>query len=226
MIKGQDGVDISLPRFRYADQGIVEPFMDFKVDNFIPTGGRRNGYYTFFLSHMHEGKYLLSLIIFIDHLKGLTRMSNGNGGFSVPDETWDYGTIYTSPTSKKLLLLRFPHLERCVVELSLYTDHTIHGRTVSLYEANHCPGAVMFLFNGVASKDPKSPLFNETFNVLHTGDFRFKNSMLKHFVKPTTIEEVKLGEDTKGTPEKQNYMEIDYLYMDNTFATHAESFPS
>jgi hypothetical protein len=84
----------------------------------------------------------------------------------------------------------------------------------------------MFLFNGVASKDPKSPLFNETFNVLHTGDFRFKNSMLNHFVKPTATEEVKEEEDTKETPEKQNYMEIDYLYMDNTFATHGESFPS
>ena len=84
----------------------------------------------------------------------------------------------------------------------------------------------MFLFNGVASKDPKSPLYNETFNILHTGDFRFKNSMLKHFVQPATAEEVKESDDNKETPEKQTYMEIDYLYMDNTFATHAESFPS
>jgi hypothetical protein len=84
----------------------------------------------------------------------------------------------------------------------------------------------MFLFNGVASKDPKSPLFNENFNILHTGDFRFKNSMLKHFVLPSSNEEAKETENSKETPEKQNYMEIDYLYMDNTFATHAESFPS
>ena len=55
MIKGPDGQEIQLPRFRYCDQGVVEPFLDFKVDNFYPTGGRKHGYYTFFLSHCHEG---------------------------------------------------------------------------------------------------------------------------------------------------------------------------
>jgi len=39
--------------------------------------------------------------------------------------------------------------------------------------------------------------------VLHTGDFRFKASMLDHF-----------------TDEK-----IDFLYLDNTFATTEEDFP-
>jgi Cft2 family RNA processing exonuclease len=63
---------------------------------------------------------------------------------------------------------------------------------VTLYEANHCPGAVMLLFEG-----PKG-------RVLHTGDFRFKPSMLDHFT----------GKD------------IDCLYMDNTFATTEEDFPS
>ena len=50
----------------------------------------------------------------------------------------------------------------------------------------------MFLFKG-----PKG-------TVLHTGDFRFKPSMLDYF------------KDEK----------IDYLYLDNTFATIEEDFPS
>jgi hypothetical protein len=48
-----------LPKFRYVNQGVVEPFLDFKVDNFYGGGGRK-GKYTFFLSHMHEGRYFIS----------------------------------------------------------------------------------------------------------------------------------------------------------------------
>ena len=46
----------------------------------------------------------------IDHLRGLNK-KNDYGGYSVPDEDWRWGTIYTSPTSMKLLILRFPHLK-------------------------------------------------------------------------------------------------------------------
>ena len=96
------------------------------------------------------------------------------GGFHVPDDAWDYGTIYCSPASKSLLLLRFPHLEPNVRELTLYTEHQVKGRSVTLYEANHCPGAVMFLFRGAVAEGIDVTL-------LHTGDFRFKPSMLEHF---------------------------------------------
>ncbi len=94
------------------------------------------------------------------------------GGFHIPDEDWDHGTIYTSPTSKILLLLRFPHLRPYVVELELHQVHTIRGRSIKLIEANHCPGAVMFLM-----KD------EDNTTILHTGDFRFKPNMLKNFFK-------------------------------------------
>ncbi len=63
----------------------------------------------------------------------------------------------------------------------------------------------MFLFSGSPLKST-----NISVNLLHTGDFRFKPSMLEHFKLP--------GDGT-------SYLEIDYLYLDNTFATHAEGFP-
>ena len=173
----------------------------------------------------------------------------------MPDEDWDYGTIYTSPTSMKILLLRFPHLRPHVTPLELQTPHIIRGRTVTLYEANHCPGAVMFLFQGPnpalqkekrpsemkerksmspnrqgseqqpSCNEPKIQSKDGNLTILHTGDFRFKSAMLDHFkikaAHPTCSSE---GEEEKA--EEQLYIEIDRLYMDNTFATSAEDFPT
>ncbi|TNV72855.1 hypothetical protein FGO68_gene9710 [Halteria grandinella] len=48
--------------------------------------------------------------------------------------------------------------------------------------------------------------------VLHTGDFRYKESMLQHLLE--TNEE-----------GMEKYIKIDRLYLDNTFATSAEDFP-
>jgi len=67
---------------------------------------------------------------------------------------------------------------------------------VTLLEANHCPGATMFIFKSHMG------------TVLHTGDFRFVNRMLKEIDKHT---------DGQG---------VDYIHMDNTFATSAEHFPT
>ena len=136
-------------------------------------------------------------MILIDHLRGLSRRNdfggNGSYSFSSPDEDWSWGTIYTSPKSKAILLLRFPHLRPYVRSLELYKEYQIkQDLKVTFHEANHCPGAVMILFKG-----PKG-------TVLHTGDFRFKESMLENL---------------------KNQI-IDYLYLDNTFATTDEEFPS
>jgi hypothetical protein len=54
-------------------QGILEPYSDFKVDNFYSF---KKNQFTFFLTHMHEGTTIHSNLL-LDHLKGLSR----DGGY-------------------------------------------------------------------------------------------------------------------------------------------------
>jgi mRNA degradation ribonuclease J1/J2 len=85
----------------------------------------------------------------------------------MPDVDWNYGKIYCSPIASRILTARFPHLKPYVVTLEMHRDYVIKGRTVHLLPANHCPGAVMFVFKGPGG------------TVLHTGDFRFREEMVK-----------------------------------------------
>jgi DNA cross-link repair 1A protein len=78
--------------------------------------------------------------------------------------------------------------------------YEIKGRMVWLLPANHCPGAAMIL---VRSPDNRY--------ILHTGDFRFR---------PKMIDELKIIQG----PDQP--IKIDFVYMDNTFGTSDEAFPS
>jgi DNA cross-link repair 1B protein len=105
--------------------------------------------YTFFLSHCHA-----------DHIMGLT-------------SSWNYGKIYCSEISKILICDKFPNLKNHVHDLTMDEEHWIYldeqkkeGVSVVLIDACHCPGAVMFLIKGKMG------------TVMHTGDFRFHESML------------------------------------------------
>ncbi|KAL6119747.1 dclre1b [Pungitius sinensis] len=104
----------------------------------------------FFLSHMHS-----------DHTVGLT-------------STWSNRPIYCSPTTAALLRLKLQVKEMWIHPLELgdpcllpLDDIGKERLTVTLIEANHCPGAVMFLFEGYFG------------SILYTGDFRYTPSMLR-----------------------------------------------
>ncbi len=111
----------------------------------------QEGLRMYFLSHMHA-----------DHTHGL-----GDG--------WALGTIFCSPVTKALLHLKWPGIaEDRVVALEEGATHLLfldEGRTMSmtvgLVPANHCPGAVMFLWQGYFG------------TLLYTGDFRFHPAMLE-----------------------------------------------
>ncbi|CAJ1085324.1 ' exonuclease Apollo [Xyrichtys novacula] len=104
----------------------------------------------FFLSHMHS-----------DHTVGLT-------------STWSDRPIYCSPTTAILLKLKLQVKEQWIHPLELGQPHLLplddinkERLTVTLIDANHCPGAVMFLFEGYFG------------SILYTGDFRYSPSMLR-----------------------------------------------
>jgi L-ascorbate metabolism protein UlaG (beta-lactamase superfamily) len=75
-------------------------------------------------------------------------------------------TIYCSPVSARLLAhdwrLRAPQVQ----ELPLGQPLVLQGVTVTAIDANHCPGAVMLLF--------EVPTLDGSVNrILHTGDCRW-----------------------------------------------------
>ena len=90
---------------------------------------KRNDITHFFLTHAHT-----------DHTKSL-------------DVTWNHNKIYCSPLTKKLICDLKGIDERLVIELAFDKTHVIkldetESFNVTLIDANHCPGAVMFLFEG------------------------------------------------------------------------------
>uniref|UniRef100_A0A3Q2SUZ2 5' exonuclease Apollo n=1 Tax=Fundulus heteroclitus TaxID=8078 RepID=A0A3Q2SUZ2_FUNHE len=104
----------------------------------------------FFLTHMHS-----------DHTVGLT-------------STWSNRPIYCSPVTATLLRLKLQVKEQWIHPLELCEPYLLPlddiGKekvTVTLIDANHCPGAVMFLFEGYFG------------TILYTGDFRYTPSMLR-----------------------------------------------
>ena len=70
---------------------------------------------------------------------------------------------------------------------------------VTLLDANHVPGSVMFLFQGFMG------------NILHTGDFRYHQGM---------------GFNIMRVFQRQNiYLKIDEIILDNTYCDPIYKFP-
>jgi DNA cross-link repair 1B protein len=123
-----------------------------------------------FLSHLHA-----------DHIDGLNK-------------SWNF-PIFTSELNCKLAPKFISGINtNLLVPLKLNKEHALPlgpdiKLLVTLIEANHVPGAVLFLFRGFFG------------NVLYTGDFRFSQDMLKTSALETIL----------------NREDLDVLYLDNTF---------
>ncbi|CAH3190767.1 unnamed protein product, partial [Porites evermanni] len=97
-----------------------------------------------------------------DHTAGLT-------------SSWNTYRIYCSDVTRKLAIAKLGLRSELVVGLPLDEPVTINldevGEemlTVTLIDANHCPGSVMFVFEGYFGR------------ILYTGDFRFCERFLTH----------------------------------------------
>ncbi|KAJ6005358.1 DNA repair metallo-beta-lactamase [Penicillium sp. IBT 35674x] len=174
--------------------GIVEEFPEIQIDYFRKSP-ERPAPLACFLSHVHS-----------DHLQGL--------------ESFRAPFIYCSPATRELLLriekyphrmnfqkgilesrrLHYKHLGKILRPIPLNTPTDIeltpkkHVR-VTLFDANHCPGAVMFLIEGAGKA------------ILYTGDIRaeqwWTNALVRH---PLLI------------PYTMSRKRLDKVYLDTTFA--------
>ena len=125
----------------------------------------------YFLSHFHY-----------DHYGGMTK-------------SWNHPVI-CSPITAKLIFLKIKTNSKFIKILHLNEPEVIEKTEVTLLDANHCPGSVMFLFK----------LPNNGKVILHTGDFRADASMEEY-------------------PALWNN-KIDQLYLDTTYCKAEYDFPN
>ena len=164
--------------------GIVYEYPQIRVDRFEPTGKTCKHY---FLSHCHT-----------DHMEGLDRYRNdifSSGGVK----------LYGSPITVRILKNTYPDLKNNVKELSVECPEMVRVNEkgdcvmVTTIPAGHCPGSVMFLFEG-------------SHTVLYTGDFRINVADLPKYVHL----------HRNGKTKR-----LDNLYLDTTFCHEKyEHFPS
>uniref|UniRef100_A0A0D9V8L4 DNA repair metallo-beta-lactamase domain-containing protein n=1 Tax=Leersia perrieri TaxID=77586 RepID=A0A0D9V8L4_9ORYZ len=161
--------------------------LPFAVDTWGPSSRRRRHR---FLTHAHR-----------DHLVGAAAAAADSGGDGP-------GAVYATRLALDLAVRHFPLLEMGkVVEMevgkTVVVDDPAGAFSVTAYDANHCPGAVMFLFEGQFG------------SILHTGDCRLtpdcvQNLPLKYIAK-------------KG---KENICRLDFVFLDCTFSKCFLKLPS
>nr|XP_043615439.1 DNA ligase 6 isoform X2 [Erigeron canadensis] len=149
------------------------PHTKFIVDGFRFSGDHSVSY---FLSHFHS-----------DHYTGL-------------NSTWSKGIIYCSHVTAKLLVQILKVSEAFVVSLPLSQTVLVDRCEVTLVDANHCPGAVQFLFKIPVGEGDSYERY------VHTGDFRFSSSM---------VLDRNLGE----------FVGADAVFLDTTYCNPKYVFP-
>ncbi|KAJ6815136.1 5' exonuclease Apollo [Iris pallida] len=154
--------------------------LPFSVDTWTSSSNRKRYH---FLTHSHK-----------DHLAGIS----SNSTFP----------IYATPITKTIALRIFPQLEESLfVEIGIGETVVIDDPdvpfSVTAFDANHCPGAAMFLFEG------------EFGNVLHTGDCR---------LTPDCLQCLPMKYITKRG--RENLCHLDYLILDCTFGRCSLKIPS
>lgn len=161
----------------------MPPGLPFAVDTWGPSSRRRRHR---FLTHAHR-----------DHLVGAGTDPGGGGG-----------TVYSTRLTMSLALRHFPRLEQgefveIEVGKTLLVDDPAGAFSVTAYDANHCPGAVMFLFEG------------EFGSILHTGDCRLTPDCVQNLPHKYIAK--------KG---RENICRLDFVFLDCTFSKCFLKLPS
>eukprot|EP00250_Pteridium_aquilinum_P016688 c2323_g1_i1 orf=120-1430(+) len=158
------------------------PFPSFKRipgTRFIVDGFRHAGPWSksYFLSHFHS-----------DHYTGLSA-------------TWDKGIIFCSHITARLVIecIKVPLPFVCPLPMGEPVD--IDSCRVTLVDANHCPGAVQFLFQVPTEK---SDVF---MRYVHTGDMRYSSDM-------------------NADPSLCDFVGADAVFLDTTYCNPKFVFPA
>eukprot|EP00775_Hariotina_reticulata_P012755 gene12755-12884_t len=151
----------------------------FMVDGFAFANNKCSHY---FLTHCHS-----------DHTIGLGR-------------DFCAGTIYCSAVSARLLALEKGLHSPLVQVLPIERPVVIDGVTVTAIDANHCPGALMLLFEVPNQADSvRAGLASDVTRILHTGDCRWRDELWS-------------GSCLAHKP-------VDILMLDTTYAIPRYTFP-
>ncbi|XP_073060659.1 uncharacterized protein [Primulina eburnea] len=154
--------------------------LPFSVDTWTPSSKTKRHH---FLTHAHK-----------DHAQGIS----AHASFPI------YSTLFT----RTLIRRYYPQVDESTfvgIEIgqSLAVEDPDGVFTVTAVDANHCPGAVMFLFEGNFG------------NILHTGDCRLTPECLQN-----------LPEKYIGKKGKEPRCPLDYIFLDCTFGQFRSKMPS
>lgn len=132
----------------------------------------------YFLSHFHS-----------DHYMGLRK-------------SWDHGTIYGSQITVDLMINKF-NINRDLVRALPMDRETWISTNISVIplDANHCPGATVFLFQ---EWDDRRNVIKQ---ILHTGDFRSNPQLISRLNSICSTA-------------------LDQVYLDTTYLIPGFHFPS
>ncbi|KIY44984.1 DRMBL-domain-containing protein [Fistulina hepatica ATCC 64428] len=167
----------------------VLPGMPIAVDAF--SYGKITGVTAYFLTHAHSDHY--------------TNLSS----------KWENGPVYCSHTTASLIQHMLRVDRKWLHPLPMDTPTVIpdtDGVTVTLIDANHCPGSCLFYFEGRHTVDAGDTAFKSSFinsprifHYLHCGDFR---ACPRHVRHPAI-----LGK------------RMDQVYLDTTYLDPKYTFP-
>ncbi|KAF5316406.1 hypothetical protein D9619_006309 [Psilocybe cf. subviscida] len=153
--------------------------------------GAITGVSAYFLTHAHS-----------DHYTNLSA-------------SWKHGPIYCSQATANLIIHMLSVDPKWVHPLPMDTPTVVpntNGVTVTLIEANHCPGSCLFFFEGKQTVNAGDSNFksqhvgsSKVFRYLHCGDFRASPQHVLH-------------------PAVQNKV-IDLVYLDTTYLDPKYTFP-
>ncbi|ORZ21708.1 DNA repair metallo-beta-lactamase-domain-containing protein [Absidia repens] len=135
----------------------------------------------YFLTHFHS-----------DHYRGLNK-------------SWTHGPIYCSSITANLVMQRLD-VDKDYIRILPMDEphHVLPNVKVTLVDANHCPGSVLFIFD--VQKNGTDACW---IRHLHTGDFRANPRMCLH--------------PLLRQPENPI---IDHLYLDTTYLNAKYGFPA